>query len=118
MDLHLDLYSYFKPTSGLPDPRRRLFSDITPKAISLANKEINHILKQSSIFKRRGAYTTYTPKLRAEIGRCTIIHGTSAWNFLASEGKSAEHFSPVSNFALDNTSTFYTQGANERYLSR
>ena len=68
----------FKPTNGLPDPRGTLSSDITPEAISLANKEVDRILKDSTVSKKRGASTKYPPELGAEIGRYAVIHGTSA----------------------------------------
>ena len=62
----MNLYSYFKPTNGLPDPRGSLSSDITPEAISLANKEVECTLKESAVSKKSGAYTKYPPELRAE----------------------------------------------------
>ena len=68
----------FKPTNGLPDPRGTLSSDITPEAISLANKEVDRILKDSTVSKKRGAPTKYPPELGAEIGRYAVIHDTSA----------------------------------------
>ena len=61
----MNLYSYFKPTNGLPDPRGSLSSNITPEAISLANKE--HTLKEFAVSKNKGAYTEYSLELRAEL---------------------------------------------------
>ena len=61
LSIRMDLYSYFKPTSRIPDPRGSLSSDITPEAIhvSLANKEVDRILKKSSVSKKRVVYTKY-----------------------------------------------------------
>ena len=62
------ILQYFERRNGLPDPRGALSMNIPPRAIALANSEIEKTIYASQAPKK-GTYCQYSPKERAEIGR-------------------------------------------------
>ena len=71
------LFHYFKPSSGLPDPKGSLSTIISPKCITEMNREVEeasrHILSQ-----KRGPYKTYSSSERLQLAKYAFQHGATA----------------------------------------
>lgn len=74
----MSILQYFERRNGLPDPRGTLSKSLPPRAIALANSEIEKTVHAASQPKRRGSYTRYSPQQRAEIGQHACRNGIAA----------------------------------------
>ena len=77
----MSIRRYFKPVSGLPDPRGRLSQSIPPAAIAEANRLVQEAAQQSSAKStstKRRPYKTYHPADRLKIAKYACDHGVAA----------------------------------------
>ena len=79
------LFHYFKPFSGLPDPKGLLSTIISPDCIAELNREVEEV-SRSVPSRKRGPYKTYSSSERLQIGKYAFQHGASA---------ASRHFSNV-----------------------
>ena len=78
----MSILPYLKRRCGdvvLPDPGGELSRRIPSNAISSANRHVSEILKHTK--RPRGKYNSYTPELRAEIGKVASQIGIKAAAF-------------------------------------
>ena len=94
----MSVRQYFKPRDGLPDPKGSLSTSMSSLVIASANREVEKALE--AVSKKRGPYrkyvvqyylvlycynscetirfNTYTPAVRAQIGKYACQHGSAA----------------------------------------
>ena len=80
-NVDMSIRRYFKPVSGLPDPRGRLSQSIPPAAIAEANRLVQEAAHQSSaesMSRKRRPYKTYHPADRLKIAEYACDHGVAA----------------------------------------
>lgn len=53
----MSLLNYFRRNQGVPDPGGRLSTSISPRAISLANREVQQELRKDKNPKKRSPYS-------------------------------------------------------------
>lgn len=75
----MSILQYFKYTTpstpSLPDPSGPLSRSIPSKAIEMANEMVTNEL--TSNVKKRGEYNSFSPQLRAAIGKYSSLHGST-----------------------------------------
>ena len=80
-NVKMSIRRYFKPVSGLPDPRGQLSQSIPPVAIAEANRLVQEAAQQStaeSTSRKRRPYKTYHPADRLKIAQYACDHGVAA----------------------------------------
>ena len=73
----LALFRYFKPSSGLPDPKVSLSTIVSPDCIAEMNREVEEA--SCRIPSRKcGPYKTYSSSERLQIGKYAFQQGATA----------------------------------------
>ena len=88
----MSILKYFNRTpaivqdQGLPEPTSSLSNVVPPKAIELANTEVEKVKNKGPQGARSAPYLILTPTQRFEVGKRVAEHGITAWlhvtNFL------------------------------------
>ena len=76
----MSILQYFKRTSSpsssssLPDPNGALSCVVPPRAIQMANEMVTDLTQTA---KKRGQYNSFSPQLRAAMGKYSSVHGST-----------------------------------------
>ena len=83
--MSLSILKYFNRTpaivqdQGLPEPTSSLSNFVPPKAIELANTEVEKVKNKGPQGTRSAPYLILTPTQRFEVGKRVAEHGITAW---------------------------------------
>ena len=81
----MSILKYFNRTpaivqdQGLPEPTSSLSNVVPPKAIELANTEVEKVKNKGPQGARSAPYLILTPTQRFEVGKRVAEHGITAW---------------------------------------
>lgn len=77
----MSILRYVKRGSILPNPNRQLSASLPPRSIQECNTRVYEVMDKFTTpnsSKKRGSYSTYSPRDRAIIGNCAAEHGPAA----------------------------------------
>ena len=81
----MSILKYFNRTpatvqdQGLPEPTSSLSNFVPPKAIELANTEVDKVKNKGPRGTRSAPYLILTPAQRFQVGKRAAEHGVMAW---------------------------------------